>query len=136
MPFPVEEKYIEMAEAALGLRLPDEYRTKLMRENGGHVSAPPDEWDLYPVKDSSSKKRLKRTFNDIVYETNYSRKWRGFPPDAVAIGDNMGGDKLIFMPYPDDPKEAQPTLFWWDHETATIYEVSSDLEALFNQTVS
>ena len=134
MPFPVEEKYVEMAEAALGTKLPTPYRTKLMRENGGHVKTPPDEWNLYPVKDTSSKKRLKRTFNDIVYETNASRKWHGFPPGAIAIGDNMGGDKLVFMPRPDEPGEAQPTVFWWDHETGQIHEISSDLDVLFNQS--
>ncbi len=131
MPFPVEEKYIEIAEAELRMKMPTAYREKLMRENGGYIETPPDGWELYPVKDISSKKRLKRTFNDIVYETNYSRGWRGFPPEAVAIGDNMGGDKLILLPNPDKPREAQPTLFWWDHETARIHTISKDLDELF-----
>jgi hypothetical protein len=133
MPFPVDEKYIEMAEAKLGITLPKVYREKLMRENGGYIETPPDGWDLYPVQDTSSKKRMKRTFNDIVYETNYSRKWPGFPQDAVAIGDNAGGDKLIFLPDPNHPGLAELKLYWWDHETRKVHEISMRIERLFDE---
>ncbi len=132
MPFPVEETYVEQAESKLGKRLPGAYRARLMTENGGYLEAPPCGWYLYPVLDTSSRKRLKRTCNDIVLETENSKKWLGFPQEAVAIGDNGGGDKLIFMPRPEDPATVQPVLFWWDHETGQIREIAGELERLFS----
>lgn len=131
MPFPVNKMYIEEAETQLGAKLPRAYREKLIRENGGYIEASSDGWELYPVLDTSSKKRLKRTCNNIVLETKNSRKWRGFPADAVAIGDNMGGDKLIFLLFPENPEEFQPTLFWWNHETGGIFKITDDLDRVF-----
>ena len=134
MPFPIEERFIEAAEAKLGLRLPQAYRRKLMRENGGELSLPPDHWQLFPVLDTSNKKRLKRTCNDIVLETKNSQEWAGFPPQGVAIGANGGGDNLLFMPSADDPSTLASDLFWWDHETGQLHRIHSTLDELFPKT--
>ncbi|MEM1178462.1 MAG: SMI1/KNR4 family protein [Acidobacteriota bacterium] len=131
MPFPVQERYIEAVETKLGVKLPQDYRQKLMRENGGELALPPDHWELFPVLDTSHKKRLKRTCNDIVLETKNSQKWAGFPPQGVAIGTNGGGDKLVFMPSASDPLQLAPDLLRWDHETGRLHRIPSTLDELF-----
>lgn len=49
--YPVDDCYITDAEEKLGIRLPEAYRAKLMRENGGELSTAPDQWNLYPVRE-------------------------------------------------------------------------------------
>lgn len=130
MAFSVDERYIAEAEDRLGVRLPEAYRAKLMRENGGALSTPPDHWDLYPVRDSSDRKRLKRTCNDIVLETTKARAWEGFPPRAVAIGTNSGGDQLVFLPESSGSETLRPMLCWWDHETSAVHRIADDIASL------
>ena len=130
MPFPVKEGDVSEAEEKLGVRLPKAYRAKLMRENGGELSTPPDHWHLYPVRDASDRKRLKRTFNDIHLETTRAREWNGFPQTGVAIGANGGGDQLVFLPDPADPMVLDAALYWWDHETGVTNRIAEDVATL------
>lgn len=97
MPFPVDERYIAQTETKLAVKFPNSFREKMMKENGGEIEAPADAWALYPFFDSSDKKRVKRTSNDIVRETENALKWDRFPVNAVAIGANGSGDQLIFL---------------------------------------
>lgn len=90
MPFPVEEQYIIQTERKLSVTFPDSFRKKMMRENGGEILTEVDDWQLYPFLDASDRKRLTRTANDIVRETEQAREWRDFPEAAVAIGENGG----------------------------------------------
>lgn len=130
MPFPVDERYIAEAEQKLGVRLPEAYRAKLERENGGELPTPPDAWRLYPVRDASDRKRLKRTCNDMVLETHRAREWTGFPPTAVTIGSNGGGDQLVFLPGPEQPAVLGPALYWWDHETGNLNQIVEDVATM------
>ena len=129
MPFPVDEKYIQQAEGKLGVKFPASFRERMMKDNGGEVESPPDAWQLYPFMDSSDKKRLKRTCNDITRETASAKQWYSFPPDAIAIGANGGGDHLVLIPS-DDPAVLQDAVFWWDHETGEIHKVADDFREL------
>ena len=129
MPFPVDEKYILQSEQKLGVTFPASFREKMMKENGGSVATPPDAWDLYPFMDTSDKKRLKRTCNDIVRETAVAKEWTGFPQCAVAIGANGCGDQLVLMPS-DDPAVLRDAVFWWDHETGEVRKVAEDYKEL------
>ena len=56
-----------------------------------------DVWSLYTIFDDSDKKRLKRICNEIIRETASAREWPDFPQDALAIGDNGGGDIPILL---------------------------------------
>ena len=125
MPFPVDERYVVLAEQLLGVRLPSVYRQKLLAENGGDLEAGKDHWLLYPVWDKSDKKRLKRTCNDIVLETRLAREWSGFPQEGVAVGGNGGGDQLVFLPSPRDPAVLGAVLHWWDHETGELHAIGA-----------
>jgi len=131
MAFSVEARFIDEAERKLGVRFPETYRQKMQTESGGHVSTPPDGWDLHPFFDKSDKKRLKRTANHIIRETEISRRWSGWPERAIAIGENGAGDRLIFLRSEEDPARCDDALYWWDHETGTIHLITKDLDRIF-----
>lgn len=117
MAFPVADEKIVDAETALGRRLPDPLRARLSTENGGAVSAAGDEWNLFPVRDASDRKRLARSANDIITETKNAREWTGFPPASIALASNGSGDLLILQPESDD-------IFRWDHEQGSVRRVT------------
>ena len=102
MPFDLNEKHNISAEAKLLARLPNAYRAKMMKENGGGVLSSSGEdnvWWLHTIFDPTDKKRLKRSVNDIVRETE-TRLDHGHPdwPDgAVEIGHHGGADAYIFL---------------------------------------
>ena len=129
MPFPVDEKYIQQAEQKLGVRFPASFRERMMQDNGGEVETPPDAWQLYPFMDTSDKKRLKRTCNDIARETASAKQWDSFPQDAIAIGSNGCGDQLV-LTLSDDSGVLQNAVFWWDHETGEIHKIADDFSQL------
>ena len=99
MAFPTSEECISKTEARLGVRLPESLRAHLLAENGGEVEVDNDSWSLFPVADSSDRKRLARSANHIVAEGANARMWSGFPQAAVAIAENGAGDFLILLPY-------------------------------------
>lgn len=130
MPFPVEIKFINDAEAKLGVKFPASFVVKMTKLNGGSVATEIDDWQLFPFLDSSDRKRLARTCNDIVRETRSARESPHFPHEAVAIGANGGGDHLILLPQPDAPHLLSHEVFWWDHETGEIIQVADDFSEL------
>lgn len=121
MPFPVEVSLIQEAERQLGRKLPMDLRVRLHRENGGGIQAAGDVWQLFPVFDPSDRKRITRTANHIVRETQSARRWSGFPEDAIAIAANGGGDFLIINAGSDE-------IEFWDHETGQSEPVEVDWE--------
>lgn len=126
MPFPVDIKFINETERKLGVKFPPSYLIRMVKSNGGEVATPPDVWQLYPIFDTSNKKRLKRTCNDVVRETKSARDWPDFPQDAVAIGSNGGGDQLVFIPQIGSPEMLAHELYWWDHETGQLNKIADD----------
>src|ERR1022692_1274777 len=98
MPFPVDIEFVKRAEAKLGRKLPLGYVGKMCQHNGGEVIAGSDCWQLHRIFDDSDKKRLKRTCNDIARETRVARELTfDFPPSALVIGANGGGDLLVLL---------------------------------------
>jgi hypothetical protein len=130
MPFPTEERYIRDAELKLGVSFPPSLRARLLVANGGEVEVDDDTWQLHPVFDATDRTRIKRTANHIVRETASAREWSGFPPDAVAIGNNGTGDRLVLQPSPNDPRSLGETVFFWDHETGELTEAAGSLGEL------
>jgi len=127
MPFDLDERYVQAAEQALGISLPTSYRLAMMRRNGGAVATANDDWDLYPIADDSDRKRLARTLNGVVPETERARAWRGFPSAAVSLGDNGEGDQLVFLA---DGQGLGPEVFIWRHETCELIRVADDFADL------
>jgi hypothetical protein len=130
MPFPTEERFIVETEKKLGVTLPPKYVKKMLKKNGGEVQTPSDAWVLYPILDTSDKKRLQRTCNDVVRETQSAREWSAFPAGAVAIGSNGCGDQLVLLRDKNSPVVLSDEMFWWDHETGTLHSVASDFGEL------
>jgi len=131
MPFPVDAKWITQTEEKLGVRFPASFVTAMSKMNGGSVRTRIDHFDLFPFLDASDRKRIQRTCGSIDRETATARKdWCGFPPDAVAIGANGGGDLLVLIPMPDHPDTLRHSVYWWDHETGEIEHVADDFSDL------
>ena len=127
MPFDLDERYVQAAEQALGVSFPTSYRVAMMRSNGGAIATESDDWDLYPIADDSDRKRLARTLNGVVPETQRARAWHGFPPSAVLLGGNGEGDQLVFLAV---GKGLGPEIFIWRHEACDLVRVADDFAAL------
>lgn len=127
MPFPVERRFIEETERKLGASLPESFCNKMMEDNGGEVVALDDGWQLHPFLDSSDKKRLRKTCNDIVRETQVMKSWRGWPPTAINIASNGAGDHLVFL---QTGQSIGPAVYQWFHETGELTKVADDFAEL------
>ena len=118
MAFPTTEDRIAAEEAKLGVRLPAEYRNRLIAQNGGELDTVDDDWQTFPVFDSTDRKRAGRTANHIYRETQSAKQWHGFPDGAVAVAANGTGDLLVFLAGKGDRLEGR--LYHWDHETGKV----------------
>jgi hypothetical protein len=126
MPFPVDTKYVIETERKLGVTFPASFVARMVKDNGGEASIPPDAWQLYPFLDTSDRKRLARTCNGIVRETTQAKKWSAFPADAIAIGSNGCGDQLVLLPQPNAPDCLGREVYWWAHEAGELHKVADD----------
>lgn len=125
MPFPIDKLFINQTEEKLGARLPLGYVAAMSKDNGGTVKTEIDYWEIHPTFDTSDKKRLKRTCNDIVRETKQAMDWPEFPTNAVAIGANGGGDLLVLLKEHGNDRFGD-AVYWWDHETGELNHVADD----------
>ena len=116
MAFPTTEAQIEAAERELGVKLPHEYRARLMARNGGELSTAGDDWRVFPVFDPTNRRTTARSANHIVLETRKARAWEGFPKDGVAIAENGAGDFLVLVPAGSSGR-LNPQVHLWNHET-------------------
>ncbi|MDH5573087.1 MAG: SMI1/KNR4 family protein [Gammaproteobacteria bacterium] len=128
MAFPVEEKYIEVAEAELGVKFPESFRNKMMKKNGGEVAVLEDSFELHPFYDTSDKKRIKRTCNSIVHETKNSQIYYRLPSNLIVIGNNGGGDELVYKVEVNG--NINPAVYWFNHETEELEHAANDFSEL------
>lgn len=129
MAFLLDVQFIQQTEAKLGLNLPPAYVARMCRNNGGEVQVGKDEFCLHPILDTSDRKHLARTCNDIIRESASARKWPGFPKNALVIGNNGGGDLLILLPEESGLRYAD-AVYWWDHETGEVIPAADTFEDL------
>ena len=127
MPFDLDERYVEEAEATLGARLPSAYRAAMMEKNGGEYEMDYRRWFFYPIFDQSDRKRMARTSNHIVSETRTSRTYDHFPNNALAIANDDEGNQLVLLPSGDHFGDA---LYAWDHDTGQVVRIANDLSEL------
>ncbi|MDM1347885.1 SMI1/KNR4 family protein [Myroides marinus] len=133
MPFPIELKYIVQTEEELGVLFPDQFKTKMMQENGGELTTKEDDWQVYPFFDRSDKKRISRTCNHIGLETKQARSWRNFPTNAIAIASNGSGDYLILLPETGNEKQLGEVIYSWWHEEGIPQQIADSINDLLNQ---
>jgi hypothetical protein len=127
MPFTLDDKFLLSAEQKLGAKLPDSYRQAMMAANGGAVASGLDDWYLYPIMDSTDRKRLARTCNDVVAESMRLAEWERFPRQALAIAHNGEGDQLIFL---RSGERFAPAVYCWSHESGELTRVAEDFAQL------
>jgi hypothetical protein len=130
MPFPITTAEIAKTEAKVGLTFPFCLTSRFSRNNGGEIKIAGEIWHLIPFLDTSDRKKLARTCNDIVRETKGMRDWRGFPQDAFVVARNGGGDYLIVRPESDGSTQLGETIYFWDHETGEHEPVAASLDTV------
>jgi len=125
MPFSLAENYILDAEVALGGKLPVRYRSWIARSNGGEVEAQHDTWQVHPLEDRTDRKRLTRSANHVVRETELARKWPAFPADAIAIASNGAGDLLVLQRQASAFAEV---VYLWSHESGELVPIAESID--------
>ena len=122
MPFNLSEEQLAQTEKELGAKLPHEYREAMKLDNGGEASTEEDDWEIYPIKDTSDRKRLSRTCNHILSETESCKGFGNFPDEAITIASNGLGDQMVFI---KESGRFQNTVFLWLHETGELQELAT-----------
>lgn len=127
MPFTISDEQLVLTEQALNATLPEEYRQAMKVDNGGEINTDEDDWILYPIKDTSDRKRLSRTCNHILNETMACRGYEHFPQNAVALAGNGVGDQLIFL---KEGGQFQDKVFLWFHETGDVQMLATSFDKI------
>lgn len=122
MPFNLSEEKLAETEAILEARLPEDYREAMKSDNGGEATTEENEWELYSIKDTSDRKRLSRTCNHIINETESCRDFGNFPERALSIASNGCGDQMVFL---KEGKTFKETVYLWLHETGELQVLAS-----------
>ena len=125
---PVEEQYIAAAERQLGVTFPLHYRTWLSRFNGGELEIDSVWWDLHPVADASDPRRIGPTWDHVCRQTDLAGLQGGFPKEAIAIGDDGSGDRLVLI---GRAPGAELELAVWRHATREIQWTTEQMSAVF-----
>lgn len=118
MAFPTTELYLTRAEAALGRRLPEALRQRLLAHNGGQVSLLEEDFVLHPVFDETNRRTMSRTASHIVHETAQAREWADFPRGGIAVAD-CNANRLVLL-------EGSDEISFWDHETGELTSIPTD----------
>ena len=125
MPFPVALTYIEATAEQLSVTFPPIFVSRMQKDNGGVIDTGKIAFQLVPFLDSSSTKRIRRTSNHITQETLNARKWKGFPDNAVVIGDEGSGNLYVLLHSGEGKLEE--TIYCWNHETGNTRKVANTL---------
>ena len=134
MAFPIEEKYIAETENELNVKFPEKFKAKMIKENGGEIieklKSEEEEYIhcLFPFFDKSDKKRISRTYNHIGLETKNALEWNNFPKNAIAIGHDGSGNKIVLKHNGDGILSDK--LYFWDHETGETEQISESINDL------
>jgi hypothetical protein len=127
MPFPLSDEELRKTEKEIGAELPSSYRNGMMIDNGGFIKVRGEEWQLFPIRDQSSRKLITRTANHILEETKSAQEWAAYPENALAIAANDYGDLLVML---RTVKGFEPQVFLWSHEDGSIELVANDFSEL------
>ena len=123
--FPIELEFILETENETGFEFPKIFKEKMQELNGGEFFTDDDDWELFPFFDKSDKKRISRTCNHIVLETNKAKKWNNFPENTFAIGKNGCGDLLVLME--KEPNKLGEEIYVWEHDTGELFKVGENI---------
>ena len=99
----------------------------MLRANGGELEVNGDVWQQHPIADTSDRKRLSRTANHVIMETQSLQSFPGFPANTLSIASNGAGDSLLFL---RRGTMFEPTVYVWSHETRLLSKVANDFSEL------
>ncbi|MEJ2760706.1 MAG: SMI1/KNR4 family protein [Gammaproteobacteria bacterium] len=68
------------------------------------------------------------TCNSIVHETKTYRENYGLSQELIVMGDNGGGDLLVYKI--KDDGTIDPSIYWRDHDTEELVIVAEDFSEL------
>ncbi|MEW7292837.1 SMI1/KNR4 family protein [Aquimarina sp. 2304DJ70-9] len=128
MPFPIEEKYIIETESELNVKFPIEFKTRMIKSNGGELVTDEFEFELYPFFDKSDRKRISRTCNHIGLETKNAREWSGFPENGIAIASDGYGNQIILIHNGDGILTDE--IHFWNHENGKTEKIAESINEL------
>lgn len=131
MPYPLDIKYIIETEQELEMLFPDNFKIKMLKENGGELMTDDDSWQLFPFFDKSDNKRMSRTCNHIILETKQAKSWDNFPENGVAVASNGSGDFLILLLIKGNAQKLSDEIFIWFHETGEIEKIADKIDELY-----
>jgi len=126
MAFDLDMNFIELVEKELNATLPTEYKKEMQISNGGVIFIEDEDWEIFPIKDTSSKKRISRTSSDIVSENKRFKEWANFLSDFLGIASNGMGDILIFI----KDNNYKSDIYIWRHESGEIYKIANNFSEL------
>lgn len=127
MSFDLSDEQLSQTETLIGAKLPHEYREAMKIDNGGEASTEEDDWEFYPIKDTSDRKRISRTCNHIISETESCKGFGNFPENVISIASNGLGDQMVFLRENDIYKS---TVYLWLHETGELQELANNFSAI------
>ncbi|MBO9490841.1 SMI1/KNR4 family protein [Endozoicomonas sp. G2_1] len=127
MTFNLDEKFILQVEAELEALLPQNYKTSMIKSNGGEIEVAGDVWEQYPIFDKSDRKRIACTCNHIIAETKSCEDFGNFPDNALAIAGNGCGDQLVLLKQSNSYTDS---IYIWSHETGELDKVANDFNEL------
>ncbi len=127
MPFDLPDEQLAQTEKLLDAKLPHEYSEAMKIDNGGEASTEEDHWELYPIKDSSDRKRISRTCNHIISETESCKGFGNFPENAISIASNGLGDQMVFL---KENNLYKNTVYLWLHETGELQKLADNFSAI------
>jgi len=120
-------KYILDLEKKLEVMLPITYKQIMKQNNGGTIYLDEDDWELFPIEDKLDKKRISRTCNHVIYETNRAKEWVNFPRKSLVIASDGSGNFLIFR---HNNTKYSDEIYSWNHETGEIERIANDFNEL------
>jgi hypothetical protein len=124
MTFPLDSRFVDVAEHSMGVRFPKSYIDFMRETNGG--TTPGDGWLLHPIFDTSDRTRIKRTCNHVVRETERVRAYEGFPERAVVIGENLEHVLLLLLPDAAHANQLGNAIYAWHPFHQDLVKVVDD----------
>lgn len=120
---------IAETEALLGVTFPTGFKAAMARRNGGDVKIGGESWWLFPFRDTSDRRLLKKTFEDIVRNTESARACGlDFPEDGVAIAsDRCTSDLLLLRGRPLGRE-----VWYWSPDLGVLELAFDDVMELFD----
>lgn len=86
-----------------------------------------DDWQLYPIADTSDRRRLARTANHVIKETHSLFRWPTFPTQGLAIAGSGSGDQLLLL---REGAVFGDSVYHWSHESGALTKIANSFSEL------